>query len=653
MIMESEDRYSESFCKSRCEARPSESKFSKVVLSPLYPVLWAGLACFVHYYSTQITVVGFTLTTSTTTSFVVKQGSYSCCSKYVGIQVNEFNSLSKLFSTNTRARRSKTGNAEVYEGKNGYVRISPNSVAEKNTLSKTTKYRPSKKGPQKQYRRGRRPRYVVWDESYHELLDYLDEYGHCHVPQTFPPNERLGRWVARQRTFYRQWQDYQMISNKSASHSGRFSNTDSLFVNFARPISANPLAINQTRIELLDEIGFAWNVNELKWKQRLQELKEFQQKHKHCNVPVQYKHNRPLGFWVNNQRLQYKQGILSSDRIQELESVNFTWSSHLADQQWEARYKELYKFYETCGHVNVPEKYEPNQGLAYWVTSQRKQYRKMQQRGFSMIDSLKRIQNSDHEEDENEDEDDLSSSTPKTSKPRSPILTTERIDKLNRLGFVWNIFDARWKERFDMLIDFKREHGHCLVPAFYEENKELACWVLNQRTQYRYYRNGESSGLSKVRIDALEDLGFVWHDHQNTWEKMCSRLGDYIQAHPEANSFIPPSDLENRPLRIWAKNQRYDYRKMSDPTNYSPMTPHRVEALNKIGFQWVYQSKRLNGPSTQEWSVLFDKLREKGIAPEAKAKTHWFDGATRPVADEWNIDVYKLWNEDGDEADIE
>jgi hypothetical protein len=594
------------------------------------------------------------------------------------------------YATSNRARRgSEQEHNSVCEGKNGYMEFSkPPPAAKKQptkgkaaTKSKSTTAADSakpkksksgkKKGSEKEFREliTRRPRFLVWDESFQELLDYAEEHGDCHVPQSYAANERLGRWVARQRTFFRQWQDFHMIQGNSKERiadpgdskatsaiiSAKAAAADMTFVNTARPITSNPLATNQTRITLLNDIGFAWNVNDMKWKQRFKELKEFQKQLKHCNVPVHYKQNRPLGIWVNNQRLQYKGGVLSSERIKKLEDMGFAWSSQLADQQWQERFEELQDFHGTYGHVNVPEKYDVNQALAYWVTSQRKQHKKMQQRQSSMRDSMTQLQDGDVDEEEEDgvdDEDDLSSPVPNTTK-RQPILSKNRIDALHGLGFVWNIFDARWKERYDMLVKYKNKNEDCLVPAAYPKNPELACWVLNQRTQYRYYRNGESTGLTEDRIDKLEELGFVWHDREITWNKMLQWMEDYIQSHPRKSCFVPPSDLENRPLRIWAKNQRYDHNKMSDPASYSPMTPERVEALNRIGFQWAYHSKRPSGPSVKEWGVLFDKLREKGIAPEAKAKTHWFDGEMRAEIGEWDTDVYKLWNDEDEEEEEE
>lgn len=38
-----------------------------------------------------------------------------------------------------------------------------------------------------------------WEERYQQLLAYRQEHGDCHVPQHYPENRSLGRWVMKQR----------------------------------------------------------------------------------------------------------------------------------------------------------------------------------------------------------------------------------------------------------------------------------------------------------------------------------------------------------------------------------------------------------------------------------------------------------------------
>jgi hypothetical protein len=47
-----------------------------------------------------------------------------------------------------------------------------------------------------------RPPALKWEERYKELIRYKREVGDCNVPQNYPPNRVLGKWVMKQRGYY-------------------------------------------------------------------------------------------------------------------------------------------------------------------------------------------------------------------------------------------------------------------------------------------------------------------------------------------------------------------------------------------------------------------------------------------------------------------
>jgi hypothetical protein len=60
------------------------------------------------------------------------------------------------------------------------------------------------------------------------------------------------------------------------------------------------------------------------------------------------------------------------------------------------------------------------------------------------------------------------------------------------------------------LCEFKEEFGHCLVPNKYPANPKLGRWVMNQRSNYKFYQEGKPSPMSADRIRELENVGFKW-----------------------------------------------------------------------------------------------------------------------------------------------
>lgn len=44
---------------------------------------------------------------------------------------------------------------------------------------------------------------------------------------------------------------------------------------------------------------------------------------------------------------------------------------------------------------------------------------------------------------------------------------------------------AQWDEKYQDLVAFHKEHGHCKVPADYEASPGLAKWILSQQRKYK------------------------------------------------------------------------------------------------------------------------------------------------------------------------
>jgi len=58
----------------------------------------------------------------------------------------------------------------------------------------------------------------------------------------------------------------------------------------------------------------------------------------------------------------------------------------------------------------------------------------------------------------------------------------------------------------------------------------LARWVKRQRYQYKLLQEGKRSTLSKDRVQALDDVGFVWDSQRAAW---LERLGELKQFRKE------------------------------------------------------------------------------------------------------------------------
>jgi hypothetical protein len=166
-----------------------------------------------------------------------------------------------------------------------------------------------------------------------ELKRYKERFGHCNVPQGWRENPELGSWISNLRT-----------ARKNGGPSAELK-------------------------AQLDELGFIWNTNEYLVEMMLAELKQFEERFGHCNVPDKWEENRRLASWMSKVRQRQKKGTLSVDLKDRLDELGFIWDTR--DHRWETRYAELKHYKQRFGDCDVPFAWPENTKLANWVGHQR------------------------------------------------------------------------------------------------------------------------------------------------------------------------------------------------------------------------------------------------------------------------------------------
>jgi hypothetical protein len=152
------------------------------------------------------------------------------------------------------------------------------------------------------------------------------------------------------------------------------------------------------------------------------------------------------------------------------------------------------------------------------------------------------------------------------SKLKMPVAQRQKLDEL---GFVWNVRDLAWERGFALLIAFKRREGHCRVPDDHIENGiNLGIWVHTQRHR--------QSKMFDERRRRLDDLGFAWNPYTTAWENAFSLLKGYKDR--EGHCDIPNNYKENGfSLGAWVANQRQ---------NKNRLTLEQRQRLDQLGFVW-------------------------------------------------------------------
>lgn len=157
-----------------------------------------------------------------------------------------------------------------------------------------------------------------------------------------------------------------------------------------------------------------------------------------------------------------------------------------------------------------------------------------------------------------------------------------------------------WTEKFEELLRFREENGHCLVPNCHPDNPALAQWTKRQRYQYKLKQDGKRSTITDERVQALDEAGFVWDSHKAVWAERLEELKEFKKRHNHCN--VPSRYKANHQLAIWVKRQRRQWKNKMDRLP-NCMTDERQRALEAIGFVWDMKKGKKspqNSPNRQQ-----------------------------------------------------
>ena len=241
------------------------------------------------------------------------------------------------------------------------------------------------------------------------------------------------------------------------------------------------------------------------------------------------------------------------------------------DAQWERRFQTLSEFIAQHGPDQLKLLHTQNPGLSDWITTQRQCY-------FNKL----------------------------------PILTQERIDRLNAIGFTWTSatnHTVPFETRIKQCLEFKERYGHITIPFLTEElnadgtepteeEKNFRLWAHKIRVKYKKRMvDGKKGALNPLMLRALDDIGFDWRVQDVTQENRSATSDRFIdrveQLRKVAETYGSCNDKKNlvamypnnRSLLTWIQVTRRQYHKWSrgEP---STLTEERRKMLEDIGFDF-------------------------------------------------------------------
>ncbi|MEI8362364.1 MAG: Helicase associated domain protein [Betaproteobacteria bacterium] len=354
------------------------------------------------------------------------------------------------------------------------------------------------------------------------------------------------------------------------------------------------------RTHLVEQVTESWN----SWFGKLQAYKE---QFGHCNVVQSDDEYSSLSSWVTAQRTRKVKGTLTESQIARLDEIGLIWNLH--DAAWEARFEELLKYKQQCGHCNVIKDEDGLQDLAQWVSAMRTQMLKkslseerierLNAIGFvwdyqqlktdeTWLQWYRELEKYTHEHG-NPHVTRAHSNTKLASwvwiqrlrKDKSYAsakpLNEEQITLLEKLGFYWDPHEERWQEKFNELLAFREQYGSCEVEKQAETHKKLLQWVDVQRSQR------SQDKLTEKRISLLESIEFGWQSVNDTkWQSRYLELKNYYIQHGDAD--VPDQSKDYSKLAKWVGSMRT--RKKS-----SKLDDERIRLLDELEFSWKLRDK--------------------------------------------------------------
>eukprot|EP00536_Pseudo-nitzschia_multiseries_P003164 jgi/Psemu1/252411/estExt_Genewise1Plus.C_470054 len=142
----------------------------------------------------------------------------------------------------------------------------------------------------------------------------------------------------------------------------------------------------------------------------------------------------------------------------------------------------------------------------------------------------------------------------------------------------------KWWTRYNELTHVFLETGRSAVHHADDSRKGLARWIKRQRAQYKLRNEGKPSSMTDERIDALEQINFVWDSHSSAWEDRIVELSAFKAEHGHCSVSSSNCPL-NKTLVSWVKCQRRQYRLVREGKK-SNLTEKRVRQLEKLGFRF-------------------------------------------------------------------
>lgn len=146
------------------------------------------------------------------------------------------------------------------------------------------------------------------------------------------------------------------------------------------------------RVAELDSLGMAWDPYADDWERGITAARAYREANGHLRFPGGYLTSDGIRLerWIVKRRSEKRQGLLSNDRIAELDALGMAWEP--LEEDWQRWLEAARSFSTDHGHLRVPTPYKTPDGLklGVWISSRRTDRRRgrLSDRRIAELDAL-------------------------------------------------------------------------------------------------------------------------------------------------------------------------------------------------------------------------------------------------------------------------
>ncbi|KAF0689935.1 Aste57867_18650 [Aphanomyces stellatus] len=320
----------------------------------------------------------------------------------------------------------------------------------------------------------------------------------------------------------------------------------------------------------LEAVNFVFDVNEVKWAQKLLALTTYKNLHGDLCVPQEYIvpahdpqwpkdlwHMR-LGLAVRSLRQKTKPG---SDRYKFLTQMGFVWN--ILDLSWDTKIVALATYRAIYGDLLVAYSFKVPSDDTRWPK---------ETWGLKLGHAVHNIRQNGHD------------------------MSTDRRRQLLDLGFVWDHLEMSWDVKVLALETYKSLYENLNVPYGFVVPTEAwprETWHMKLGHAVHNIRQNMAD-MAPARKEQLNEMGFVWHSLPLPWEMKLQALHVFYELYGHLDiplQFRVPGDGQG----VWPKKTWHlrladvidDVRR-----NFENLSPSQVAQLNAMAFPWQDEAEQ-------------------------------------------------------------